>query len=109
MSLYDREEIILKLFAYTEDCINHISSMPIEEINSVLTENERRKGILESTLKTQFKDKNFSQLRVSPNSPIAAQVIEDKVVDMLLFVTLRYLKNFNVWKQKKLKELETFA
>jgi len=46
---------------------------------------------------------------VSPNSPIAAQVIEDKVVDMLLFVTLRYMKNFNVYKQKKLKELETFA
>ena len=52
MSLYDREEVILKLFAYTEDCINHISSMPIEEINSVLTENERRKGILEQTLRT---------------------------------------------------------
>ncbi len=60
MSLFERQEIILKLFAYTEDCINHISSMPIEEINQVLTENEKRKGILESTLRTQFKDKNYS-------------------------------------------------
>ena len=47
MGLYERQEIILKLFAYTEDCINHISSMPIDEINQVITENEKRKGILE--------------------------------------------------------------
>jgi hypothetical protein len=72
MSLFEREEIILKLFAYTEDSIHHINSMPIDEINQVLTENEKRKGLLESTLRTQFKDKNFSQLRVSPNSPLAA-------------------------------------
>lgn len=52
MSLYDKQEIILKLFAYTEDCVNHISSMPIENINSVITENEKRKGILEQTLRT---------------------------------------------------------
>jgi hypothetical protein len=60
------------MFSYTEDCLNHISSMPIEEINDVLTENERRKGILTQTLKTSYKDKNYSQLRVSPNSPLAA-------------------------------------
>jgi len=109
LSLYDKEEIILKMFAYTEDCINHISSMPIDDINSVLTENERRKGILAQTLNTQFKGKDFSQLRVSPNSPLAAQVVEDKVLDMLLFITFRYLKNFNTYKQKKLKEIEVFA
>lgn len=108
LSLYDREEIILKMFAYTEDCITYISSMPIEEINSVLTENERRKGLLDQTLR-QFRGKDFSSLRVSPNSPLAAQVVEDRVVDMLLFVTFRYLKNFNVWKQKKLKEIEGMA
>lgn len=72
MSLYDRQEIVLKLFAYTEDCINHISSIPIDEINQVLTENEKRKGILDQTLRTQFRDKNYSQLRVSPNSPLAS-------------------------------------
>jgi hypothetical protein len=36
-------------------------------------------------------------------------VIEDKVVDMLLFVTLRYLKNFGTWKQKKLREIKDFS
>lgn len=106
MSLFDRQDIILRLFAYTEDCINHISSMPIEEINQVLTENERRKGISNSHLmRAQLKNQDFSQLRVSPNSPLAARVIEDKVVDMLLFITLRYLKNFSAWKAKKLKEI----
>jgi len=109
MSLYDRQEIILKLFSYTEDCINHISSMPIDEINQVLTENEKRKGILESTLRNQFRDKNYSQLRVSPNSPLASQVIEDKVIDMLIFITLRYLKNFKQWKNKKLREIEVLT
>lgn len=83
--------------------------MPIDEINQVLTENEKRKGILESTLINQFRDKNYSQLRVSPNSPLASQVIEDKVIDMLIFVTLRYLKNFKQWKNKKLREIEVLT
>jgi len=45
-------------------------------------------------------------MRVSPNSPLASQVIEDKVIDMLIFITLRYMKNFKLWKNKKLKEIE---
>jgi len=33
MSLYDREDHILKLFSYTEDCIGHVTSIPLEDIN----------------------------------------------------------------------------
>ena len=30
MTLFEREELILKLFAYTEDCVRHIQTLPIE-------------------------------------------------------------------------------
>jgi hypothetical protein len=48
-------------------------------------------------------------MRVSPNSPLASQVIEDKIIDMLIFITLRYMKNFKQWKNKKLKEIEVLT
>jgi len=77
----------------------NIGSAPIEEINSILTENERTKAIqLHNRKTTNFDGKDYSQLRVTPNSPLAAQVIEDKVIEMLLFVTLRYQKGFQNWK-----------
>jgi hypothetical protein len=47
-----------------------------------------------------------SKLRVSPNSPLATQVVEDKVIDMLLFLTFRYIKNFQTWKNKQIQETE---
>jgi len=109
MSIYEREHIILKLFAYTEDCIKHISILPIDEINEVLTENEKRKGIMSNLLNKAYQNKDTSTLSVSPNTPVAVQVIEDKVIDMLIFLTLRYMKNFHVYKQKKLDQIETFA
>jgi hypothetical protein len=42
---------------------------------------------------------------VSPNSPLAAQIIEDKVIDMLIFLTFRYTKVFNEWRSKKLSDI----
>ncbi len=44
-------------------------------------------------------------MRVSPNSPLAAQIIEDKVIDMLIFLTFRYTKVFNEWRHKKLNDI----
>jgi len=41
-------------------------------------------------------------MRVSPNSPLAAQIVEDKVIDMLIFLTFRYTKVFNQYKTKRL-------
>ena len=72
MSLFEREELILKLFAYTEDCVRHIQTLPIEQINDVLTEKEKRKGIIATYLEKAAKSKDTSTLRVSPNSPVAA-------------------------------------
>jgi hypothetical protein len=46
-----------------------------------------------------------SKLRVSPNSPLAAQVVDDKVIDMLLFLCFRYMKNFQAWKKKEIDNL----
>ena len=109
MSLFERESLILKLFAYTEDCVRHISILPIDEINDVLTEKEKRKGLMAGTLEKAARSRDTSTLRVSPNSPLAAQLIEDRVVDMLLFVTFRYLKHFSSWKAKKLVEIEMYA
>jgi hypothetical protein len=42
---------------------------------------------------------------VSPNSPLAAQIIEDKVIDMLIFLTFRYTKVFSEWRSKKLSDI----
>jgi len=89
------EEQILTLFSYTEECIRHINSMPLDLINEVLTEDEKRKAILQTGNPDLFKQKDYSKMRVSPNSPLAAQVIEDKIIDMLIFLTLRFFKAFN--------------
>jgi len=62
-----------------------------------MTESEKRKGI---SAQMASKGVDASKLRVCPNSPLAAQVIEDKVIDMLLFLTFRYIKNFQSWKNK---------
>jgi hypothetical protein len=43
---------------------------------------------------------------VSPNSPLAAFIVEEKVIDMLIFITFRYMKNFKKWKEIRLKELK---
>lgn len=68
----------------------------------MLTEKEKRKGLMASALDMAAKNRNTSTLRVSPNQPIAAQVMEDKVIDMLLFITFRYMKHFAAYKEKRL-------
>jgi len=60
----------LKLFARVEDSIQYFTSMPIDELNEVLTENEKRKGATSLMLKNH--SKQSSLIRVSPNSPLAA-------------------------------------
>lgn len=94
------EADILRLFAATEDCVAHISSLPLDEINEVLTEEEKRRTQLDPERSAAFKGKDSTRLRVSPNSPLAAQVIEDRVIDMLIFLTFRYTKAFGEWKHK---------
>jgi hypothetical protein len=68
-----------------------------------MTESEKRKGI---TAHMASKGVDASKLRVAPNSPLAAQVIEDKVIDMLLFLTFRFIKHFSVWKQRQINEMD---
>lgn len=46
-------------------------------------------------------------MRVCPNSPLAATIVNDKVIDMLLFLTFRHMKNFGIWKAKKLAEIDS--
>lgn len=101
------EEDIIKLFLHTEDSIGHISTLPLDDINEVLTAKERRRMYVGG--KSDFlKNKDTSGYRVSPNSPLAATIIEDKVIDMLLFLTFRYTKAFANWKALIPKE-ETYA
>lgn len=103
MNVYDHTENIVKLFLRVEDCIAYNTSLPIDELNQVMTEYEKRKGV---TAHMAAKGVDASKLRVSPNSPLAAQVIEDKVIDMLLFLTFRSIKNFHVWKNKEIANLD---
>lgn len=55
-----------------------------------------------------FKSHDYSKYRVSPNSPLAAQIIDDKVIDMLIFLSFRYTKAFEKWKTQTPVE-ETYA
>lgn len=64
----------------------------------MLTEKEKRRALLDPQRSKILKGKDFSRLCVSPNSPLAAQIIEDQVIDMLIFLTFRYTKAFEVWK-----------
>ena len=84
----------------TEDSIGHLSSLPLDDINEVLTAKERRRMYGMGGKSDFLKNKDNQGYRVSPNSPLAAQIIEDRVVDMLLFLTFRYTKAFAEWKAK---------
>ena len=106
LAVYGHEDAIIQLFHYAEDCVAHIQNMPIEQINSVLTDAEKRKGLVANSLNTTLKSKDYSMLRASPNSPLAAQIVEDHVIDMLLFLTFRFLKNFPQHMAKKLAEVQ---
>lgn len=98
--IIDIEEDILRLFAATEECVAHISSLPIDEINDVLTEEEKRRALLDPARAAILQGKDFTRHRVSPNSPLAAQIINDKVIDMLIFLAFRFTKAFGQWKQR---------
>jgi len=100
------EADILKMFAGAEDCVAHISSLPLEEINEVLTQEEKRRALADPERSAAFRGKDYSQLRVSPNSPLAAQVVEDRVVDMLIFLTFRFTRAFADWKQRAAADAE---
>lgn len=99
--LLNIETEILTMFYYTEDCLKHLSSVPIEQINDVLTETEKKRNLLKLDSK-----KDAQSLSVSPNTPLAAQLIQDKVLDMLILVTLRHFKAFNEWKREKIESGE---
>lgn len=44
--LFDIEPDILKVFAWVEECVGHISTLPLDQINEVLTEDEKRKSLI---------------------------------------------------------------
>jgi hypothetical protein len=68
--------------------------MPLEEIDSLITLKEKRRGLVDNAI-SSLKGKDTGEYSVSPNAPLAAQVIKEHVVDMLLFITFRYLRNFD--------------
>lgn len=69
MNVYDHTQNILQLFARVEDVIAYNTALPIDELNQVMTEAEKRKGI---TGHMASRGGDASKLRVSPNSPLAA-------------------------------------
>jgi hypothetical protein len=53
--LFNIENDLLKMFLWTEECVSHITSLPLDQINDVLTEEEKRNHlryitIVEATL-----------------------------------------------------------
>jgi serine/threonine protein kinase len=102
------ESDILKMFAGTEDCVAHTSTMYQGEIDSLLPMDEKRRALPDDK-SALFKGKDYTGLRVSPNSPLTAQLVEDKVVDMLIFLTFRYTKAFNTGKSAPAPEVDDFG
>lgn len=98
MGVYEHTDTIFKLFMRVEDAIEFNTSLPLEELNLIMTEKEKKRGIVDR-LASQGVDAR--KLRVSPNAPLAAQLIEDKVIDMLLFLTFRFIKNYKTWNSKR--------
>jgi hypothetical protein len=43
--LFNIENDLLKMFLWTEECVSHITSLPLDQINDVLTEEEKRKSL----------------------------------------------------------------
>ena len=68
MGVYDHTDTILKLFLRVEDAVAYNTSLPIDELNQVMTESEKRNGI---TAHMTSRGVDANRLRVSPNSPLA--------------------------------------
>lgn len=43
-SIYDHRDVILKLFARVEDCISFVTGMPTEDMNEVMSNDEKRRA-----------------------------------------------------------------
>lgn len=89
-SIFTKEKCIIHLLQETQVCVNYLSAMPIHDIEMQLTEEEIRKGVIMRTLKRNYAGMDHKNLPVAPNSPLANTLIRDKVIDMLLFLTLRF-------------------
>jgi hypothetical protein len=44
--LFNIENDIMKMFIWTEECVAHLTSLPLDQINEVLTEEEKRKSLM---------------------------------------------------------------
>lgn len=64
MSLFEREPMVLQLIEYTEDCIRHLSALPVEDIMDVLTAKEKRRGLMTNTLEKATRQREQTNLKV---------------------------------------------
>ena len=53
------EADLLRLFAATEDCVAHNSALPLDEINEVLTQEEKRRALADPERAAVFRGKDF--------------------------------------------------
>jgi hypothetical protein len=103
-SLYVNENAIQQLFGYAEDAVKHHSNMPLDEIDSLITMREKRRGLVDNAM-ASLKGKDTGDYSISPNAPLAAQMMKEHVIDMLLFLTFRYLRNFGEYKAKRVAKV----
>jgi hypothetical protein len=90
MSVYDSEVAIQQLFSYTADCVRHYQNHQLQRVNEVVAERQKKQG-LDDNIPNYLKGMETHDYSISPNGPLAAQVIKEHVVDMLLFVCFRYM------------------
>ena len=75
------ERELLYIFEYVDSFVKDISTLPIRNIKNITTKSTTLRG----------KKRDF--VKVSPNAPLARQIMEDNVIDMIIFLTLQYLKS----------------
>jgi hypothetical protein len=47
MGVYEHTETIFKLFIRVEDAIEYNTSLPLEELNLIMTDKEKKRGIVD--------------------------------------------------------------
>jgi hypothetical protein len=89
-----------QLFFETEKCIKHISMYSLEALNEALTETEKL-GSRTNKASLTLGDEKF---KITPNAALASQIIEEKVINMLIFLALRHSKAVNDENEECIKE-----
>jgi hypothetical protein len=88
--------------------VRHYQNGQLQKVNEVIAERQKKQG-LEDNIPNYLKGKETHDYSITPNGPLAAQVIKEHVVDMLMFICFRYMENFEAYRTKRIAEVAKIA